>query len=577
MITIFGFEIALPQGWEILGNLYIAFTINILLAVILAIVFQIVVFKIIKLWTQNTEIDIDDVILGIIRYPLIFLIILLGLKDAVDALNMVPLTSIADKLFWAIVTLLLTYLVWKIVFKELLLYYGRKFAEESESSIDDILLPLANVVAPIIIILIGGLIFLQTLGVDISALAVVIGGASFILAFALQSTLTNVFSGISLLMDTPFKYGDIIVLSDGRVCEVKRIGLRITELYNTGDHSTIFMPNSTMADEMLVNITRPTPDLKAFVVVGVEPTNENLRRVPDILLDVSRANPYLLGNGVQNLDSMKARKEYIQKRLDSSEYLPQHFNRELKEIEWGLKMLKVQGELYNEIEKFAKDLTALSEFIQKAEKTNVLNTDKINRREKKRSKDSGRGLSKEEERLILDQFESINEKCQGVLLTKFYLWVNVRRDDPNLLREDREIKITEDAARRTKALKKRLKKLEQTIMRPSEAEEWRLDTLVGEFRDWISTEFMRPTQEWQLPFVDLNLGNYTYDYKLIFFVDDIQAERFQRLSRVLSDIKRRVAERLTEEGVNLPIPSQSVNLSGELQLSQPRQSGGNNV
>jgi small-conductance mechanosensitive channel len=112
--------------------------------------------------------------------------------------------------------------------------------------------------------------------------------------------------------------------------------------------------------------------------------------------------------------------------------------------------------------------------------------------------------------------------------------------------------------------------MHHTFTAPSEADEWRLDTLVEEFVQWMFAEFVRPTEEWQLPKVELALGDYSYNFKLIFFVDDIQAEQFGRLNRVLSDITERITELFTEEGINLPNPVQSVEFLGALNLTQPK-------
>jgi hypothetical protein len=71
MINLFGYNIPLPAGWEMLSNPYINFVINLLAAAILAIILQTVVFRIIKILTRKTETELDDVILGVLRYPVI--------------------------------------------------------------------------------------------------------------------------------------------------------------------------------------------------------------------------------------------------------------------------------------------------------------------------------------------------------------------------------------------------------------------------------------------------------------------------------------------------------------------------
>uniref|UniRef100_UPI001930DD9C mechanosensitive ion channel domain-containing protein n=1 Tax=Kamptonema formosum TaxID=331992 RepID=UPI001930DD9C len=62
----------------------------------------------------------------------------------------------------------------------------------------------------------------QQLGFDLSGLLVTIGGAAFVLGFALKDILANFFSGLVLLIDTPFSFGDVVALSDGSRAVIKK-------------------------------------------------------------------------------------------------------------------------------------------------------------------------------------------------------------------------------------------------------------------------------------------------------------------------------------------------------------------
>ncbi len=607
MINLFGYNTPLPAGWEWLSNPYIAFVVNLLLASLLAIVLQTVVFRIIKIWTRGTETELDDVILGVLRYPLIVLIVLLGIRSALDALGIEFLTQNTDKVFWAIGVLLLTYVIWRIS-RDVLLHYWKERAEESETGVDDILSPLVNIIAPIIIFVIGGLISLQVLGFNILGLTVIISAGSFILALALQAPLTNIFSGISLIMDTPFALGDIIILSDNSICQVVRIGLRVTELYNMVNHSNIFVPNSKMAGETLVNISSPTPDLKAWIIIGIEQAPEALKRAPDLLLEIARANPYILGDGKSNLEAMEHRKEYIEKRIDSRADTNEYHARELKEIIWGMEMIKVQNELYEEIENLRHGLKGLSWLIYKAKVSDLGEEElsleqlyeeadqqeKLNQKEETSKKkqaggpQDGRGLSVKEKQQIVKKFILIRNYFEDMLSGKYKLWVDVRSKDPNLRKVDKtgeggisvvgsyvqkekqEGKIHADANRRRKKLIKRLEKLEKQITNPNEVDELRLNVMVNEFDKWIAEKFLDSFNDWQRPIVSFDsFGDYTFNLKLTFFIDDIYLEKFARINRVPSDLRRRITERLTEEGIKVnPNPTQIIDLQDGLEKFQ---------
>lgn len=119
--------------------------------------------------------------------------------------------------------------------------------------INDQLAPLATKTLKVFVIVIGSLIFLQNLGVDVTALLAGLGIGGVALAFAAQDTVANVFGTITILLDSPFKIGDRIRILDidGTVEEV---GFRSTT-FRTMYNSLVTIPNSTVAKEKIDNLT----------------------------------------------------------------------------------------------------------------------------------------------------------------------------------------------------------------------------------------------------------------------------------------------------------------------------------
>ena len=78
-------------------------------------------------------------------------------------------------------------------------------------------MPLLNTLGPLIFFLAALIIILQTLGVDVGLVAVSIGAVGLILGFAFQDSLSNLFSGIYLMIDPPFRENDLIILADGKI------------------------------------------------------------------------------------------------------------------------------------------------------------------------------------------------------------------------------------------------------------------------------------------------------------------------------------------------------------------------
>ena len=65
-------------------------------------------------------------------------------------------------------------------------------------------------------VVIGLMFVLSVLGVDITPMFALVGGASFVIAFAMQETIANFFSGLMIMMNRPFDEGDYVDLEGGR-------------------------------------------------------------------------------------------------------------------------------------------------------------------------------------------------------------------------------------------------------------------------------------------------------------------------------------------------------------------------
>jgi small-conductance mechanosensitive channel len=117
-------------------------------------------------------------------------------------------------------------------------------------------------------------IFLENLGVSLTAVWTTLGVGSVAIGLALQATLSNLFAGITILADRPISPGDHITLPANNVeGEVVRIGWRATEL-RTPANEVIFVPNSMMASSVLVNYSFSGSGATASIAVKVNPSSD---------------------------------------------------------------------------------------------------------------------------------------------------------------------------------------------------------------------------------------------------------------------------------------------------------------
>ncbi len=119
--------------------------------------------------------------------------------------------------------------------------------------------------------------------VDIGAIMTTSAILSVVVGLALQESLSNVFAGIMLTIDRPYKAGDWIEI-DGKEGKVLDSNWRSTRVL-TRDDDIIYVPNSTMAKGNIVNLTDPTPEHLCRKKIGIEygaPPN----KVRNVLINV---------------------------------------------------------------------------------------------------------------------------------------------------------------------------------------------------------------------------------------------------------------------------------------------------
>ena len=109
----------------------------------------------------------------------------------------------------------------------------------------------------IILVLLGTAIILSVVwGTDLGSMVTALGVGSFVLGLALQDTLGNLFSGIALIYEKPFKVGDYIQIDDwaGEVIELNWRAVRIV----TDDNIMVTIPHLVIGSGIVQNFSSPT-------------------------------------------------------------------------------------------------------------------------------------------------------------------------------------------------------------------------------------------------------------------------------------------------------------------------------
>ncbi len=120
--------------------------------------------------------------------------------------------------------------------------------------IDDHLILLLARTSKVVLILLGTITALGTLGIDVSALVAGLGLTGFALGFALKDTISNMLSGVLILLYKPFCVGDRIIIG-GFEGTITTIDLRYTEL--DSENRKILIPNSKSFTDPITVIKNP--------------------------------------------------------------------------------------------------------------------------------------------------------------------------------------------------------------------------------------------------------------------------------------------------------------------------------
>ena len=129
--------------------------------------------------------------------------------------------------------------------------------------------PLFDNSAKIILFLASVYFVFLSWGINVSALLASAGIVGLALSLGAQSTLANIFGGMSILADTPYKVGDYINLDTGERGEVTNIGLRSTRIL-TRDDVEISVPNNVMSNAKIINESGgPYTKFRIRIAVGV--------------------------------------------------------------------------------------------------------------------------------------------------------------------------------------------------------------------------------------------------------------------------------------------------------------------
>ena len=339
-----------------------------------------------------------------------------------------------------------------------------------------------------------------------------------------------------MLIDTPFQFGDVLRLEDGSLGMLKKIGVRVTQLYMFNIHCDVYVPNSTLQVQNITNLSRPTSYYYCSTSIEV-PIEWDMDQAKTTMEEIVLAHPDTLGN----IDS---KLEFIEKFYSDS----------AKQQSIGKTRLIAEQEVNFKLEEVSAFLESLVLTIQFAEKGGLSAEEISNIQQEYQEVLELIGLevvTQNEE--ILAKATLKETKAKENLFELVRDWYRACLKDPHLLEDDQLI-ISEEWERKINLLTKRVQKLWQTISNP-QREETRLDDYVLELITWLKERFKQPRSQWQEPEIRMIGVNhdegYMYvEFELNFYVDDIKLEDGKRGRRLSSQIYQETISHFRKKYLN---------------------------
>jgi len=231
-----------------------------------------VVTRVIATAASRTKTDLDDRIIEVLRRPVFLSVLLTGLSMVARSLHMG--STATETTLSALQTIAV--FVWAgagfRMSHEVLTAFSNR--TNDKGLLQHRTIPIFEIVVKAAVI--GGAIYFFFLAwdIDVTAWLASAGIVGIAVGFAAKDTLANLFSGLFIIADAPYRVGDYILLDgdiDGRPLRgaVTRIGMRSSRLI-TRDDLEITIPNALIGNSKIINETGgPTVKQRSRVSVGV--------------------------------------------------------------------------------------------------------------------------------------------------------------------------------------------------------------------------------------------------------------------------------------------------------------------
>lgn len=211
-----------------------------------------------------------------------------------------------------------------------------------------------NIITVFIVLVVALILLKEILNINVTSLIATTTVLTATIGLAFQSTLANMLAGLTIHLEKPLKQGDWISAGghEGRVLDITLRSTRIKTIEN----NEVFIPNSKVLSEAVVNYSLPNTTLVRTLSVGVSytlPPNRVKAVVLEVLANVSgvSARPTPLVRVVSYSDfsvhyelryALTDFSRYIEVEAEIMDLIWYHFKRNNIEIPYPIRDINVR-------------------------------------------------------------------------------------------------------------------------------------------------------------------------------------------------------------------------------------------
>jgi MscS family membrane protein len=247
--------------------------------------------NIIKRITKKTKSQLDDLIINQVENPIVMAIVIAGFWFGFEFLNLSDgFNKFINKAFYVAVTFDVSWMIVRLIDAIIIQYLTPQLKKPDKES-DSHLLLIVRKSIKVAIWTIAVIVGLNNAGYDVGALIAGLGLGGLAFAMAAKDSVANLFGGISVFIDKPFKIGDRIQIDiyDGFIID---IGLRSTKL-KTLNGRIVTIPNHKFTDSFIENVTSE-PSRKIILYLGLvyQTPVKKVHEAIEILKDIDKTSKY---------------------------------------------------------------------------------------------------------------------------------------------------------------------------------------------------------------------------------------------------------------------------------------------